>query len=445
MSDPARDLVLRRLAAQARRFPDLDLADLDTAALPPRDAAFAHAIYDAVIRRWLTLAHLLNRRLTQPLSTADPRAAAALLAGAAQLLLLDKVPPHAAINHAVEWTKRRAGRGAAGMVNAVLRRIADLRAPGDPLPRWADEPDQLLLSDGRALRLTEPAFPDAPSERLAAVTGTPAPLLRAWASRMTPDQVRTAALHTLITPPVILNTTHAQSPLDTSLLAPHDHPGHHVFTGSHAQLLSLLASRSDLWVQDPASSLAVAGVADLRPRLILDLCAGQGTKTRQLAAVFPNAEILATDVDPARYRTLESVFAGHSRVCVRPPAEVAERARAAGGAHLILLDVPCSNTGVLARRPEARYRFGRDTLDSLRAVQRQIIADAIPLLVPAPSRGVILYSTCSLEDAENTDQAAWARTWHGFTLQRERRHLPQAVPGDPPSAYTDGSYSVLLA
>jgi 16S rRNA (cytosine967-C5)-methyltransferase len=242
---------------------------------------------------------------------------------------------------------------------------------------------------------------------------------------------------------VILNTMFAVGPLPSPpLLEPHSMPGHHVFTGSHAELVSLLAARSDLWVQDPASSLAIAGLADLRPRLILDLCAGQGTKTRQLAAAFPEAKIIATDIEAARFRILQSVFHGHPRVEVVPAPGLAAKYRAA--ADLVLLDVPCSNSGVLARRPEAKYRFDDERQTSLIAVQQRIISDAVGLVRPGPSTGSILYSTCSIERAENEDQGAWAAEAHALHPLRERRHQPTGGPGEGAQLYSDGSYSVLL-
>jgi 16S rRNA (cytosine967-C5)-methyltransferase len=121
------------------------------------------------------------------------------------------------------------------------------------------------------------------------------------------------------------------------------------------------------------------------------------------------------------------------------------RLERAGWADLILLDVPCSNTGVLARRPEARYRFNEKSLASVAGVQRQIIADSIPLLTDTAShRGSILYATCSLEAEENVAQPAWARKWHGYKGSAERSQEPAGLPGSDAAEYRDGAYSVLL-
>lgn len=429
---------MNTLAKQVRRFPDLALDALDTAGLDDRDAAFAHALYDAVIRRWLTLSYLVERCLDRPAARLAPRPAAAMLAGAAQILFLDRVPVHAAVDTAVEWTKSSGGLGASRLVNAVLRKIASLIPDSgkEKRPACSDSRDELPLADGTALVLSAFVLPADPLQRLAVAASVPIDLLRAWSKHSSLREARRLALHALVHPPTILNTAHAEAPLPEAC-RPHNIPGHHVWTGTHADLSALLESRRDIWVQDPGSSLAVTSVNDLSPKVVIDVCAGMGTKTRQLAATFHGASIIASDVDTLRVKALRrSVDLG--RVAVVPYQSLADHA---GRADLVLIDAPCSNTGVLARRVEARYRFDRARLDSLLGVQRQIIADSIRLLAP---HGRILYSTCSLSPEENRDQCMWAARWHALRLLRERDRLPQGGPGDPPERYSDGSYTALL-
>ncbi len=443
LGDAARDAVVRRLASQAHRWPDLGLEPLDTGSLSALDAAFAHAVYSAAVRRWLTLACVLGHCLRPRFADLEPRLQAVLLAGSAQLLLLDRVPAHAAINHAVEWAKQRVRPGAGAMANAVLRKLAALQGPNPPRrERWTGRRDEIPLADGSALAFTRDVLPEPELPRLAAATSTPVPLLGAWSRDVAPTEVQRLALHGLAEPPIILNTAHASVPLPPTSLRPHEAPGHHVFTGSFTELTSLLSARSDVWVQDPASALAVAGVADLRPALVLDLCAGQGTKTRQLAAVFPEAKIVATDVDAARLATLRDVFKGHPRVLAVEPGEIREFK---GRADLVLLDVPCSNTGVLARRPEAKYRYSPEHTSSLVALQQGILADALPCLSRESGTSAILYSTCSLEADENEAQTGWVKAHHGLRPGRENRRAPGGGPGQDPEHYTDGSYSVVLS
>lgn len=428
------------------------------------DAAFVHAIYDAAVRRWMTLSWLLGKFSSQPFAELEPRMQGALMAAAAQIVFLDRVPPHAAINHSVEWCKQVIRPGAGNMANAILRKFATLVRAGEPerprRERWSDQPDEIPMHDGSAFVLADSVLPLEPLHRLAVATSHPVELLQAWSLRLPPDEVTRLAMHGLTSPPVILNVMHSQSgrdgggpPIEAQFTIPHTKKGHAVFTHPRGMVRSALDGRHDIWVQDPAASAAALSIADMQLSggLIMDLCAGQGTKTRQLAAVFPNTKIIASDVDESRRLVLESVFNGSEQVTVVSPKHL--RRDYIEKADLVLLDVPCSNTGVLARRPEAKYRYTADSLESVTNLQRQIIADTIPLLSTTGGagggrgarRGQILYSTCSMEPGENERMAEWANTWHGFVRQREQRQSPAGGPGMPTDQYCDAAYSVLLA
>jgi len=441
--DRARDIVHRALAHQAERYPDLDLAPLDTSGLPPRDAAFAHAIYDTVLRRWITLGYLIDGFSARPFGELDARVRAVLLAGAAQLLLLDRVPPHAVLNEAVAWTKQVVKPEAGGLVNAVLRRLSELiyaqqqglpdQKPSAP---WNRERNQLPLPEGESIELRQPVLPEPMLERLAIATSHPPSLLRHWADAFGEPEALRLAEHDTTTPPTLLNTRFSNGPVPHTL--PHEQPDTAIYTGSRETLVTLLDARPDIWVQDVSSTLAIASIADLTPKLIIDACAGQGTKTRQLARTFPNAKVIATDIDPRRLRTLREIAKIESNVTVIPPETLSTyRAQA----DLILLDVPCSNSGVLPRRVEARYRCDATQLARLVATQRQIITDTLPLLAPG---GAIVYSTCSIEPEENEQQLEWAKTL-GLTATRTHRTMPAGLPGDLPSTYLDGAFSALLS
>ena len=122
---PAREIALERILSQAMRFPDLDIEQFDVRGmLDPRDAALARAIEHAVVRRYLTLIACVRPHLTKNWPLLEKPIQAALLAGAAQILFLDRVPAAAAVDASVEWTKRRLRPGAGGLVNAVLRKLA---------------------------------------------------------------------------------------------------------------------------------------------------------------------------------------------------------------------------------------------------------------------------------------------------------------------------------
>jgi 16S rRNA (cytosine967-C5)-methyltransferase len=431
---PARDRVVRRLAAQARRFPQLELDPLDTTGLDDRDAALAVAIDQAVARRWLTLACVLGSCLDRRgWAELQPRVQAPLLAGAAQLLLFERLPEHAVVDHAVGWIAAAGNRRAAGLVNAVLHRVVDLRlgieAGHDPQRR-----DEVPLPDGRAWRLRRAVFAEDPLERLAQVTSHPEVLLRGWIAAFGHQAAARVAMHSIVHPPVILSGITGAD----ARVKPHARPGHSIYAGPRGGLTALLADHPAARVQDPATALPVASTAGLAVRVAADVCAGRGTKTRQVAQLHPTAEILASDADAGRLAELRLTCADLPRARAVPPAALLEHA---GRADLVVVDVPCSNTGVLARRPEAKYRFGPESLRSLVDRQRQILADSLRLLRPG---GALLYATCSLEAAENQEQVAWLERWHPLRGSAAAVCMPAGVPGDGPEAYGDGGFHALL-
>ena len=433
-SDTARDLVTARIAGRAKQFPRLFPEALRTDGLDGRDTALAHAIDQAVARRWLTLVAVLQAKLSRPWDRLHRSVQAPLLVGAAQLLLLERIPDHAAINEAVNWTKPRQPK-AAGMVNAVLRRVAELRGEKTDRAEHTDR-HELPLHDGRVLRLREPVFDEDPLKRLAEQTSHPPELLARWVERDGFEQAARLAEHGLIHPPIIVT---GADPLPGSPhCEPHDEPGFAVLTGDRAALVPLLAEYPTLRVQDPGSAAAVTATADQVPNLIVELCAGKGTQTRQLAAVHPQALIIATDANPRKLDVLRDDFAGHDRVRVVEPSELIDHA---GRADLVIVDAPCSNTSVLARRVEARYRCTGDILAALWDVQRQILVEAVRLTAP---QGRILYCTCSIEPQENAGQAQRLVKWHKARVQRQTDLLPSGRPGDPVSGYRDGGYFAIL-
>jgi len=433
---------MEAITQQAERFPDLLPLRPDTSLLDARDGALAHAMYDAVMRRWLTLSAVLESVGGRPVAKLEPVVQAALLGGAAQLVLLDRIPDHAALDETVEWVKRAGRPKAAGMVNAILRGL--IRARGDRRDAWNGGRDEIPMPDGTAIGFTEPVLPNGALERISAAASVPTEVLTRWAGAFGVDRAKELAMHALTQPPAVVHVAYAETPLDDEPgLAPHRSDRHRLFAGEDGTLGELLERRRDLWVQDEASGEPIRLAGGMRPGFepayIVDLCAGQGTKTRQLAAEFPGAQILATDVDEVRLKTLRRAFRAHERVTVLPHEEALIEAR--GRADLVLLDVPCSNTGVLPRRVEARYRAGESQLARMSQIQRQIVGDATDLLGP---EGCILYATCSLEREENEEVAAWARAKHGLRIASEHRTWPLGRPGEPPSAYRDGSYGVVL-
>ncbi len=443
--DPARDRVLGVLERQAGAYPNLaPVSSSSWEGLDERDAAFAAGVYDAVVRRWLTLRWVIETHAGRGFESLDPTAQAAVLAGAAQMFFMDRVPAYAAIDRSVEWAKSRGRAG--GLVNAVLRKVARTRERCRTEPgAWSGERDALPLTDGRVLRLPG-AFEGDERAWLGVATSHPRALIERWRARFGDATTLRLALHGLVLPPVIVHVStagFAAGERDGLKLTEHESPRHLIAEGPREALERFLDRHPGVWVQDPGSSEAVEAARGMPARLIVDVCAGRGTKTRQLAALFPGAEVLATDVDANRRSALARVAATWSRVRVVEPGEVAGLAR--GRADLVLLDVPCSNTGTLARRVEARYRFdgdgGSGQLSRLGRIQGDLIASASEWLA---ADGVILYSTCSLEAEENEERASAASRDLGLTMDGSALTLPEGLPGDEPRRYRDGGYRCFL-
>ncbi|MCA9286798.1 MAG: hypothetical protein KDA22_16355 [Phycisphaerales bacterium] len=438
----ARAAVLEHLVRAVEEFPDLSIGDVPGDGLSAADQSLAHAINQAVRRRWLTLEAVVQQRLTRPFAELEPPLRAALLAGAAQLLLMDRLPAHAVVDETVRWTRSRLRPGAGGFANAVLRRVADavgsaVRVPASGGPSL--DAGEMPLDDGTAWRFPESPFGLEGPSRLAEQTSHAVHLVERWIAARGDRVARDLLLHDLVLPPVVF--AGLPDTLEDPALRRHDRPGFHILAGGvgvRAKLRDLLSAHPLARVQDSTAASAVEATRELQVRTAVDLCAGRGTKTRQLATVHPNARIVATDADPGRLHDLRTALRRF------PAVEVVEFTRirkAAIDADLVLADVPCSNTGVLARRLEARYRFGSMGLAELVSLQRRILRGAADLVRPG---GWLVHSTCSLEPEENEEQARWAARALGMAVVFERSMLPTGLPGDPPTAYADGGYHALL-
>jgi len=193
-------------------------------------------------------------------------------------------------------------------------------------------------------------------------------------------------------------------------------------------------------VQDITSSEAVR-MMKLKPGMrVLDLCAAPGGKTIQMVEEMRDeGEVYATDADSARLKLVRENVERMGVKCVKviPHDEVLQAAQKAGGFDAVLLDVPCSNTGVMARRVEVRYRLSAKRIASLARAQRNILVGAAELVRPG---GMICYSTCSVEAGENNEVVEWfVSERKDFELVTDHLRLPSAGRID-----RDGGYAAIL-
>lgn len=438
-SQPTQDTTARLWAAQrlvrvAQQFPDIEPPDNDLSGLSSADAALALAIYRTTVQRWFTLQHLLEKFLSKQVRRLEPQMQAVLMSGAAQLVFLDRLPAYAVVDESVRLAHQLVRPNARSMVNAVLRKLDRMVSKAKRIDAWQPDARLIPLPGGGAIELPEAVLPDATplDKHLVVATSVPLRLVREWMPRWGEERTTELCLQTLQNPPT---TVAVESPFQAGEYKPHCTPhaieGMAVWQGPAESLREFLALHPDRRVQDAASTLAVQSTREHQPETILDYCAGQGTKTRQLALLHPDAKVIATDTHPGRREALRSATAGFDNVEVIEPDQASQQQY-----DLILLDVPCSNTGVLARRPEARYRYSQQSLGELVKLQREIIEQAREWLAP---NGMLLYSTCSIEPPE-CQKHAKRLVRQGAELLSEHQQLPQGI-GD---TYTDGSYHALV-
>ena len=197
-------------------------------------------------------------------------------------------------------------------------------------------------------------------------------------------------------------------------------------------------------VQDEGSQLCALLVGAQPGEQVLDLCAGAGGKTLALAAAMENrGQIYATDFDKSR---LAPIFerlrrAGARNVQVRPP-EPAALDDLAGQMDRVLIDAPCTGTGIWRRRPDAKWRVTPEALAKRVAEQDAVLAEAARFVKPG---GLLVYVTCSLLPQENGERvAAFLAANRGFSARSLTQAWSFALPGVAPPAELLGERSILL-
>ncbi len=365
--------ILRQVEAGRR----LDVAWESSGARESAERGWIRTLVFGVARLRGRLDFILERAGGRRVEELDDEVRLALRMGAFQILAMGGVPSYAAVSEAVEQMRGTKSRAAAGLVNAILRRVAarswsekDFPCPdGDPesyLASWGSHPRWLV-------RRWIGAFGPVGAQRLVEANNRePVVHLRPLGIPVAEAEERLAAAGLRIEAPPI----HGTIPLP-----PRTDPA------------AALAIAPGL-IQDPAASLVADFVAAPPGALVADLCAAPGGKALALAA--GGARVLAADRSPLRLRR---VAEGGARLDLglwtvaadarRPPLRRADA---------VLLDVPCSGTGTLRRHPDGRWRITGPTIAGLAAVQRALLEGAATTVPPG---GLLVYATCALEPEEN--------------------------------------------
>jgi 16S rRNA (cytosine967-C5)-methyltransferase len=406
--------------------------------LDGRERAQAQRLaYGAVQRRGTSDAGIerLAGRSTRLL---DPPVLAALRLGLYELLFADGTPDHAAVDQAVELAKGAGAAHAAGLVNAVLRRAARERVVLTAALLEDDStPEAAAIAHSAPLWLARMWWEElgADSARLLlAACNEPSPVaLRASGGVLG----RSCAEHTSLPASLPAERRATGERLNVAGVEvrpagggwPLDAPEMLVLTGQMGGAVPAMVAAGELTPQSQGSA-AVVEVLDPAPgEHVLDLCAGPGIKTGQIAArMGDRGEVISVELDPDR---AAEVAAQASRLGLRSVTVIEADVTAmemAPGFDRVLLDAPCSDLGALASRPDARWRKSPRTIERLVSIQERALLGAARLLRPG---GTLVYATCTISRRENEDriEALLAAAAAGEVPAIELEDLGARAPG----------------
>ena len=409
--------VVRRVFEQGA-YADRALA-AEAAELDHRDRALATQIAYGTVQRRATLDHVASQLVRRPLDTLEPVVLAGVRIGLFQILYMDRIPAHAAVDETVGLVKRES-RGGAGFVNAVLRRGVQ-RGPS------------LLskLSDG------DPAA-------AAVMHSVPAWLAEMWWEELGAERAR-SLLRRINQPPEsalrinpLVGSMHevvAQLPA-ASRPAPRLPEGV-VLEGPFDVQGSELWRQGAIMGQSRASMLVARIVAPEPGDRVLDVCAAPGAKTTQLAALMEDrGEIIAVERHPGRARSLEETCERMRATAVRVLVQDGTELRVPGSFDRVLLDPPCSGLGTLQSRPDRRWRASPEAIAELAVLQARLLEIAAAVASPG---GTLVYSVCTISRRESEEVIGrFLESHHDW----EREDLGAVYPewGDA----RDGRYLQLL-
>jgi 16S rRNA (cytosine967-C5)-methyltransferase len=372
-------------------------AGADRLDLDGRERAQAQRLAFGAVQRRGTVDAAIERLAGRSTRLLDPPVLAALRLGLFELLFSDGTPDHAAVDQAVELVKGAGAAHASGLVNAVLRRAVRERA----------QLTSGLLED------------DATAAAAAVAHSAPEWLAQMWWSELGPDVARPllAACNRPAEVAMRANLSRESREARLALLEeagvdarapeapwPLAAPESIVLAGRTGDAVPRAVAAGDLTPQSRGSAAVIEVLDPQAGEQILDLCAGPGIKTGQIAArMGDRGEVISVELDPAR---AEEVAAQARRLELRSVTVIEADAAVmemAPGFDRVLLDAPCSDLGALASRPDARWRKSPKAIERLVDIQERALLGAAGVLRPG---GTLVYATCTISRRENEDRVA---------------------------------------
>jgi 16S rRNA (cytosine967-C5)-methyltransferase len=388
------------------------------------------ALVLGVLRRRGTLDAILKTYSSRRLPLLKPPTLTALRVGLFELLYLDDAPSHAVVSSAVESARFLGRHGDLGFVNALLRSI--LRGSRRVDPQEVSDLRRTLPRENLSILFSKSVFPDRgnnPGGFLAARGSSALWISRRRLAELEFDralscldlQARTPLTHLRPAPGRV---EEVQSALRAAQISFEEGPVPWLLSvPSQVRAEAILvACGGEVVFQDAVAAQVAPFVDPPAGASILDYCAAPGGKATHLAQIVGagGGTVTAWDIDEDRLalvRENAERLGLTNLVCTEPEGTYAA----------VLVDAPCSNTGVLARRPEARWRLKERHIPGLAQRQLRILKDASSFVEPG---GILVYSTCSLESEENSGVVTSFLRRGGFGLEQARTLYPDEAAGD---------------
>ena len=359
-------------------------AELDAQTLSAVDKAFVSALVYGTVERLITLDYQIEQYLTQPLSKLKASVLVALRMGAYQILFMDKVPDSAAVNESVKLVKNNGCSFASGLVNAILRKISS---------------NGLVLPDKKGLYYYSIKY------------SCPKWLIKLWKDAYGEENAVKIAKSSLGGAETVIRVNTLKTTSDKLIadFASHNINCHKADFDENAVILEKAGSLKSLkaydeglfHVQDTASQFCCKALEAKEGDTVIDICSAPGGKAFTTAQYMQNnGKIIACDVYESRLNLIKS---GAERLNI----SVIDTVLNDGSLHnssfpkadKIICDVPCAGLGVIRRKPEIRFKDPAE-VDKLPEIQYSILKVSADYLKKG---GVLVYSTCSLNPAENED------------------------------------------
>ncbi len=442
----ARDTALQVLTAveQEGAYSNLLLnGALQKSGLSGADAGLATELVYGTISRLNTIDYFLEAFVAKGMAKLQPWVRNLLRLSFYQLYYLDRIPPHAAVNEAVNIAKRRGHQGISGMVNGVLRNVLRRK-------------EELTLPENMP-----------PVKRIALEHSHPDWLVARWVKQYGEETAEAICRANNEPPSVSVRVNRSRNSRDEMLQAmkgqdleavpsPMSQDGILVLSGGNMALTPWYREGL-ISVQDESSMLVGEAVNPEPGMTVLDCCAAPGGKTCHVAELMGGrGEVVANDIHPHKAKLIEDhakrLGLGNIRTLSGDATKLTE-VFAPATFDRVLLDAPCSGLGVIRRKPDLKWAKTPEDIAEISAVQRELLDTVSGLLKPG---GVLVYSTCTIEKAENSEMVRWFLDRHPeFKLAEDEpeswRNLDEAKGREsiglqilPQDAHSDGFYIARL-